>query len=130
MQFFLKLKIKEDFIKKFNLFSFSMIKFALKLNEMKHLYITAFFQFKENHLMDAIELFRKLVFETRKEDGCIQYDLVEDIENKGVFFIAEIWESVEHHHQHNGTDHLLKFRQESARMLEKSAEVYKGFKTF
>lgn len=97
---------------------------------MKNLYIVALFQFKENHLMDAIELLKKLVFETRKEEGCMQYDLVEDIENKGFFFISEIWESTEHHHQHNGTDHLMTFRAESASMLEKSAVVYKGFKTF
>lgn len=97
---------------------------------MKNLYIVALFQFKENDIMDAIELLKKLVFETRKEEGCLQYDLVEDIENKGYFFITELWESVEHHHQHNGTDHLTHFRIESARMLQKSAEVYKGFKTF
>ena len=54
---------------------------------MKNLYIVALFRFKENYLMDAIELLKKLVFETRKEEGCLQYDLVEDIENKGVFFI-------------------------------------------
>lgn len=118
------------FLVKFDLFSSSMIKFALNLNYMKHLYITALFHFKENDLMDAIELLKKLVFETRKEVGCIQYDLVEDIENKGIFFITEIWESVEHHHQHKGTEHLMIFRQESSRMLEKSVEVYKGFKTF
>lgn len=97
---------------------------------MKNLYIVALFHFKENDLMDALELLKKLVLETRKEDGCIQYDLVEDHENKGIFFITEIWESVEHHFQHNRTDHLMQFRVNSARMLEKSAEIYKGFKTF
>lgn len=97
---------------------------------MKNLYIVAVFHFKENDLMDALELLKKLVYETRKEDGCIQYDLVEDHENIGVFFITEIWESVEHHFQHNGSDHLMQFRIDSARMMEKSAEVYKGFKTF
>lgn len=97
---------------------------------MKNLYIVALFQFKENHVIDALELLKKLVFETRKEEGFIQYDLVEDLENKGMFFISEIWESVEHHHQHNVTEHLMNFRRESAPILQKSAEVYKGFKTF
>ncbi|MGA9212008.1 putative quinol monooxygenase, partial [Kaistella sp.] len=77
-----------------------------------------------------LELLKKLVFETRKEDGCLQYDLVEDNENIGIFFIVELWESEEHHHQHNGSDHLMNFRNESAAMLEKSVQVYKGFKTF
>lgn len=97
---------------------------------MKNLYIIALFQFKESSLMDALELLKKLVFETRKEDGCLQYDLIEDIENKGFFFIVELWESEEHQHQHNGSDHLMNFRNESASMLEKSAQVYKGYKTF
>lgn len=97
---------------------------------MKNLHIVAIFQFKENDIMDAIELLRKLVLETRKEEGCLQYDLVEDHENKGTFFITELWESVEHHHQHGGTEHLIQFRIQSARMLQRSAEVYKGFKTF
>ena len=52
---------------------------------MKNLYIVALFRFKENYLMDAIELLKKLVFETRKEEGCLQYDLVEDIEKKAFF---------------------------------------------
>ena len=95
-----------------------------------NLYIVALFRFKENYLMDAIELLKKLVFETRKEEGCIQYDLVEDNENKGVFFIMEQWETVEHHFKHTGTQHLLDFRLQSASMLEESAQVYKGFKTF
>ena len=95
---------------------------------MKNLYIVALFQFKENDLMDALELLKKLVFETRKEEGCLQYDLIEDHTNKGVFM--ELWESDEHHHQHNGSDHLMNFRNQSASMLEKSAQVYKGYKTF
>lgn len=97
---------------------------------MKNLHIVALFQFKEIDLMDALELLKKLVFATRKEEGCLQYDLIEDNTNKGVFFIVEIWESKEHHHQHNGTDHLMNFRNQSASMLQKSAQVYKGYKTF
>ena len=97
---------------------------------MKNLNIIALFHYKENEIMDALELLKKLVFATRKEEGCLQYDLIEDGQQKGVFFIIELWESEEHHHQHNGTDHLMDFRQQSAKMLEKSAEVYKGYKTF
>ena len=97
---------------------------------MKNLHIVALFQFKESDLMDALELLKKLVFETRKEEGCLQYDLIEDNTNEGVFFIIELWESEEHYHQHNGTDHLMNFRNQSASMLEKSAQVYKGYKTF
>ncbi len=94
------------------------------------LYIVALFRVKENYLMDSIELFKKLVNETRKEEGCLQYDLIEDKNNKGVFFIVELWESEEHHFAHNGSEHLTDFRIASVPMLEQATEVYKGFKTF
>lgn len=97
---------------------------------MKNLYIVALFQFKESDIMDALELLKKLVFATRAEEGCLQYDLVEDNTQKGLFFIVELWETEEHHHKHIGTDHLMDFRNASSAMLEKSAEVYKGYKTF
>ncbi len=51
-----------------------------------NLHIIALFKFNENYLMDAVELFQNLVKETRKEEGCLQYDLIEDKDNKGTFF--------------------------------------------
>ena len=97
---------------------------------MKNLHIVALFRFKENYLMDAIELLKKLVNETRKEEGCLQYDLVEDRENKGVFFIVELWETEEHHYKHSGTEHLMNFRTQSAAMMEESTMVYRGYNIF
>ena len=97
---------------------------------MKHLHIVALFRFKENYIIDAIELLKTLVSETRKEEGCLQYDLIEDNENKGVFFIIEVWESDRHHLKHTEQEHLLTFRKNSGEMLQETAQVYKGFKTF
>ena len=37
----------------------------------------------------------KLVEPTRKEEGCIQYDLHQDNENSEVFIFTEIWENQE-----------------------------------
>ncbi|MGO4709682.1 putative quinol monooxygenase [Chryseobacterium sp. 2TAF14] len=95
-----------------------------------NLHIVALFRFKENHLMEAVELFQTLVRETRKEAGCLLYDLIEDNENKGTFFLVELWESVAHHNAHNGTDHLMNFRKNSSKILEETAQVYKGFKIY
>ncbi|KFF20857.1 putative quinol monooxygenase [Chryseobacterium sp. JM1] len=95
-----------------------------------NLHIVALFKFNENYLMDAVELFQNLVKETRKEEGCLQYDLIEDKDNKGTFFLIELWESVEHHSRHLGQDHLLNFRKDASKMMESSAEVYKGFKIY
>lgn len=96
---------------------------------MKHLHIVALFRFKENYLFDAIELLKTLVNETRKEDGCLQYDLIEDKENKGVLYIIEVWESDRHHLKHTEQEHILAFRKATSSMLE-NKEVYRGYKTF
>lgn len=97
---------------------------------MKNLHIVALFRFKENYLMDAIEHLKKLVIETRKEEGCVQYDLIEDKDSKGVFYMIEVWETEEHHFQHNGAEHLMDFRNATSLMMEQKTEVYKGFKIF
>ena len=94
------------------------------------LYIVALFKFNENYLMEAVELFQALVRETRKEEGCLQYDLIEDNEQKGTFFLIELWETREHHNHHNGADHLLIFRRDVAKILNSSIEVYKGYKVY
>lgn len=80
--------------------------------------------------MDAIEILKKLVIETRKEEGYLQYDLIEDKENKGVFFLIELWETPEHHFKHSRTEHLMNFRAQSASLLEETTQVYRGFKIF
>lgn len=95
-----------------------------------NLHIVAVFRFKENDVLDAIELLKKLVNETRKEEGCLRYDLIEDKYTMGTFFIIENWESEEHHFKHSGSDHLANFRLQSASLLAEQTVVYKGFKIF
>ena len=97
---------------------------------MKPLHVIALYKFKENYLIDAIEILKVLVINTRKEQGCIQYDLVEDNEQKGDFFLVEQWETELAHNQHLGQDTLLEFRQSAAPMLENSTLIYKGFRVF
>lgn len=95
-----------------------------------NLHIVALFRFKESDLIDAIELLKKLANATRKEEGCLQYDIIEDRENKGVFFIVELWETDEHHFKHSTTEHLQDFKLQAAPILEQKTEVYKGYKVF
>lgn len=95
-----------------------------------NIYLSAIIHIKENAMMEAIELLKKLVTETRKEKGCIQYDLFEDNRNKGVFFIHENWESYEHLQHHQVADHMMKFRESVAPLLEKPNIAYLGNKIF
>ena len=95
-----------------------------------NIYLSAVIHIKENSMMDAIELLKKLVIETRKENGCIQYDLYEDHRDKGVFFIHETWETSEDLHNHQVSDHMMKFRDGISSLLEKPNIVYVGNKIF
>jgi quinol monooxygenase YgiN len=52
---------------------------------------------------------RALVVPTRKEEGCLQYDLHRAADGTGAFLLHEVWESREHHTAHTKTDHFLRW---------------------
>jgi quinol monooxygenase YgiN len=59
-------------------------------------------------LMLEAEL-RALIGPTRKEEGCLRYDLHRSVEGPGAFLLHEIWETREHHTAHTKTDHFLRW---------------------
>ena len=52
---------------------------------------------------------RALISPTRKEDGCLRYDLYRSTEGPAAYLLYEIWESREHHTAHTKTDHFLRW---------------------
>lgn len=52
---------------------------------------------------------RALVNPTRKEDGCLRYDLYRSSDAPGAYLFYEIWASREHHRQHKNTPHFLRW---------------------
>ena len=52
---------------------------------------------------------RALVAPTRREEGCLQYDLHRSTDLAGQFFLHEVWESREHHTVHTRTPHFLRW---------------------
>jgi quinol monooxygenase YgiN len=52
---------------------------------------------------------RALVAPTRREAGCLQYDLHRSTELPGQFFLHEVWETREHHTAHTRTPHFLRW---------------------
>lgn len=48
-----------------------------------------------------------LIEPTRKEEGCISYDLYQDTTNPGIFTFIENWKSKEHLDVHLKTPHLV-----------------------
>jgi len=52
---------------------------------------------------------RALLAPTRKEDGCLRYDLHRSAEGPPAYLLHEIWETREHHTAHTKTDHFLRW---------------------
>ncbi len=63
---------------------------------------------------DKIELVKaeleKLIVPSRRDAGCLQYDLHQDNENPAFFLFFENWESRELWQAHMATDHLRAYR--------------------
>jgi quinol monooxygenase YgiN len=52
---------------------------------------------------------RALLAPTRKEDGCLRYDLHRSAEGPPAYLLHEIWETRERHTAHTKTDHFLRW---------------------
>jgi quinol monooxygenase YgiN len=52
---------------------------------------------------------RALIAPTRREDGCLTYDLHRSTEIPGTFLLHEVWASREHHRLHTSTPHFLRW---------------------
>src|SRR5438034_5973015 len=52
---------------------------------------------------------RALVAPTRKEDGCLGYDLYRAADAPGAFWLHEVWASRDAHAEHIHTPHFLRW---------------------
>jgi quinol monooxygenase YgiN len=52
---------------------------------------------------------RALVGPTRREQGCLTYDLYRGVDLPDAFLLHEVWTSREHHRLHTQTPHFLRW---------------------
>jgi quinol monooxygenase YgiN len=52
---------------------------------------------------------RAMVGPTRKEEGCLRYDLHRSIDTPGALLLHEVWTSREAHTEHTHTPHFLRW---------------------
>lgn len=52
---------------------------------------------------------RALVAPTRKEDGCLTFDLHRSVDTPGAFLLHEVWTSRDAHTEHTHTPHFLRW---------------------
>jgi len=65
----------------------------------------------------------ELIEPTRKEGGCVQYDLHEHTERPGHFVFYENWKSHDHLDRHLATPHLQAFQAVSPDLLAEPARI-------
>jgi len=60
---------------------------------------------------------------TRAEEGCINYDLHQSLQDGSQFLFHENWESEEHLKRHSQSDHLKSFRSRATELLDSPTEI-------
>jgi len=79
---------------------------------------------KEDKIEEFKSLAEKLIAETRKETGCISYQLFQDINDEKVFAMIEEWESSDDLQNHINSEHYRKIVPQLAN-LRKNSEINK-----
>jgi len=78
----------------------------------------------KNEFTDEVGMnLRKLLFPTRSEDGCVNYDLHRSIENSAIYIFHENWKSKSHLDVHLQSQHLTSCMDNIKHMI-KGLEVY------
>ncbi|WP_392562306.1 putative quinol monooxygenase [Orbus sturtevantii] len=76
---------------------------------MSKLNIVAILTIKPEFSRDFQIEFKKVVAASRKEPGCIQYDLNQDTKDSHTYIFTESWQSAQAIDEHNTTSHYKKF---------------------
>lgn len=77
---------------------------------MKKLIVLARFKIQLGKEKEALSELTKLLEATRKEEGCIQYDLHVLQNSPQEFMFYEVWTGLEALEKHRNTKHILDFR--------------------
>lgn len=68
------------------------------------------FDIKPDYLNQAKTELLKILEPTRKEEGCLLYELHQDLDNPNVLMFYEIWETKEAWKKHDLMPHINQFR--------------------
>lgn len=79
----------------------------------------------EGKVEEVIKLYQELVQETRKEDGCIKYELYQDGKDTKTLAVIEEWESKEALDNHMKTEHFTRIVPMIGEfVVEKTVNIY------
>ncbi len=69
----------------------------------------------------VLSLYEELVNATRKEEGCIAYELFQDVEDSSVLTMIEEWEDRASLDQHMKTEHFVRIVPMVGKFVEESS---------
>lgn len=78
---------------------------------------------KENSIDEFISCANELVSESRKEKGCISYELCQDLKDKNKFVFVEKWKDQDAIDAHNNSNHFNDIVPNLAQLQECDSEV-------
>lgn len=85
--------------------------------------VTAKFTAKPGMRQKIVEISQKAIELTRKEEGCISYNLLKNSGDDKTLMYYEEWESLEALRVHLKTDHILEAREARKDLIEGAPEV-------
>ena len=86
---------------------------------MKLLTVVATIIAKKEYIKEVGIHLTKLLFPTRSEDGCVDYDLYHSIDNPRIYIFYENWESKGHLDAHLKSKHITSCMNNINHMIEK-----------
>lgn len=93
---------------------------------MSILNIVAIFTIKPEFNAEFQTEFKKIVEGSRKEQGCIQYDLNQDVKDPYTYVFTESWQSKQAIDEHNAEPHYKHFAQfAEGKVAKKTVHVMK-----
>lgn len=78
---------------------------------------------KSEGIEQFISYANNLINESRKEEGCISYELCQELDNKNKFVFVEKWKSKEAIDSHNNSKHFKAIVPKLGELQEGEAEV-------
>ena len=90
-------------------------------NSDKEVKVVVTMKIKEEKQELFLAAFRKMADETRKEKGCIYYDLHKDTKDSLTYILLESWATQEDLDTHGKTEHMKIYKEESADTSESSS---------
>lgn len=78
---------------------------------------------KNEKLSKALELTKEMVEKTVKEEGCIRYELFQDVKDPNVMIFIEEWENEEALNKHMVSEHFKRIIPQLNEQREKASEV-------